>query len=730
MPLADHVPDFSERNFSTYYRNVMGEPVRKRVIIGVLAVFILFLIFVVALVVSKHGKQSIKDIKKTFAPYIPLAKSINVSIDPCTDFYDFTCGLWAENEIVSDVDSNRVTTFEILQSFVNKKEKNIIETAQISKRFPRIVNDAIAYYKSCKLINNTNPDESVKYLLNYYNQLMNGWPILNSHWDAKDFDEIKVSAVIFKTLHFAPLISINSIVDDYDPNKRLIYIKPPSFDSNYIFLDTTYTDDMLYSALTIIDPSINYTYVLDSVNAMVVTEKKWIQHFSAELRSTNHTTMSIEKLNEEIPKFNWLYYIQLIMNDTLEEINQYVTSQDLVVVENLEYFKKSISSFQSDTFSKLELANLFGWFVFQNLWYYIPGATWKYSIRAAYTEDDFEDISRSKCLDAIFGLYQCSIDYMYVHNSSHSGVSDGKVLVHYIKKAFSELISNSDWMDDTTKNSALLKLDSMKSIIGFPSYLQNKAKFNKIYKDFPKLTTNLMETKFNIIKYFTTLFIKEIKIGNPDYLSVRSITDVSAYYDLQRNIFTLPISIYNPPFYHYDGPWYLNFGAIGTIIGHEIMHGFDNYGCKRGPNGNYLEWWSNSTSEIFKQRSNCFFEEYVSQRVFNSSMDRTVDTIDEDIADNEGLRLAYLAYKQWEKDNGPEESILRDYSSDQLFFLSFGSVWCTKNSPDYRHHNFDKHHSTPYLRTNVVVSNSKSFSEVFNCSRDALMNPYEKCSIW
>ncbi|GFY56935.1 endothelin-converting enzyme 1 [Trichonephila inaurata madagascariensis] len=726
MPLTDYVPD-SERNFSIYYRNVLGVPVRKRVIIGVLTILILFLIFVVTLVVSKYGKESNKNIKTMFAPYVPFEKSINKSVDPCIDFYDYTCGLWAENEIVQNIDSGKVTTFDVLQLYVNKKEKNIIKTARMSKRFPETVNDAIGYYKLCISENDTSPHESIEHLLNYFSQLMNGWPILNEHWDEKNFDVIKASAFLLKTLHFNTFVNLNSLMDDYDTSKRILYIKPPMFDKSYNSLDGSYTEHMLYVALSTIDHNINYTYVLDSIHAMLITERKWMKHFHTLPRKSNRTTMSIQKLNDEIPNIDWLYYFQIIMNDTLKELNQHLTSQDLVVVEDLDYIKQSISSFQLDTFSKLEVANLFGWFAFQSIWNYIPGVMWKYSLVIDYTEEEFKEIQTSKCFDAVFGLYQCSINYLYIHNSSHSGISDGKVLVHYIKKVFSELISNSDWMDDTTKNSALLKLDSMKSIIGFPSYFNNKASFSKAYKDFPKLTTNLLETKFNILQFYTQLLVKEIKVENSDYFTFRSITDVSAYYDLQRNIFTLPLSIHHPPFYYYEGPMYLNFGAIGTIIGHEIMHGFDSNGCQRGPKGNFQKWWSNKTSEVFKQLSKCFFEEYTLQRD-NVSLNSNIDTLDEDIADNEGLHLTYLAYKEWEKDNGPEKSILKDYSSDQLFFLSFGSLWCNKKSPGY--HDHDRRHSTNYLRTNVVVSNSKSFSEAFNCPSNSPMNPDKKCSIW
>ncbi|XP_055945178.1 neprilysin-1-like [Argiope bruennichi] len=735
MPLADYVPDTNQCNLSTYYRNVLGVPVRKRVIIAVLTVFILILIFVCALMFSKYGKHSSKNLKTSFAPYIPLVDSLNTSVDPCTNFYNFTCGRWSNNELVPKDNDGRISTFTILQNYVNAKKKSILENAKVNKKHPRVVNDAITFYKMCLSINDTDPVNDIEFLLNYFDQLMNGWPVWNlKMWDDRDFDWFKVSAFLAKTLHIDTVVTVGISIDDNDSSRKMIYIKSPTY-AEYYTLDSVFSFNMMFAMLSVKHSSIDVTNAADTIVGMQETEKKWVGHFlpTPSPNETNRTTMSIKELKEHIPDFDWLSFIQLIMNDTLNEIGEHVSDGDQVVVENLEVLKKSISGIHNDTFSNLQLANLFGWFVMQKIWYFIPGLLWQYIIISQYSAEDFKEVEKSKCFDVVYKWYECSIDYLYVKNSSHAGVSDGEVIVHYIKKAFKDLLENSDWMDESTKTAALDKLSSMQSIIGFPSYLQNKAEYSEMYKGFPKLTSSLLESYFKISSYYTSELVKDLKVQRRKkfYISARSITHVSAYYDMQRNVFTLPLSIYNPPFYHYDGPWCLNFGAIGAIIGHEIMHGFDNLGCQRGPKGNLRSWWSNSTSVEYKQRSNCFAVQYAAHRhSLNNYFKQVANTIDEDIADNEGLKIAYLAYKQWEKDNGPEKSTFKNYTSEQMFFLSFGSVWCTKENPEHEQHQFDTRHSAPFLRVNLVVSNSKSFPFVFNCSSHTLMNPERKCSIW
>ncbi|GIY87585.1 neprilysin-1 [Caerostris darwini] len=735
MPISDYVPDFNESNLSTYYRSVLGVPVRKRVMIIVLVVFVLFLIFVCALMISKYGKHSGKNTRTSFAPYVPLVNSINSSVDPCFNFYNFTCGLWAENEVVQEIEKNQITTFTVLQNFVNNKKRSIIENAHISKKFPRVVNDAIEFYKICLFKNNTNPHNDIAYLLNYFEELMNGWPILNMKlWKDKDFNWLKASAYLFKTLHIETIAGIYSITDNYDTTRKIIYIKPPVYDGQYNSLESPFAFNMMYVTLTSLEhSSIDISDdVVNEIDVIQKTEKRWLSYFSNSSLNKNQTLMSLKELQEQMPDFDWLKYVQIIMNDTLKEINEYVSVNDIVLVENLEFLKRSISSFQLDTFTKFELANLFGWFVVQKIWHFIPGLLWQYCQSSQYSVDECKEVEKSKCFDTLFEWYECGIDYLYVQNSSHSGVADGKILVHYVKEALKSLLSTSDWMDETTKSAALQKLNAMQSIIGFPSYLQNKAEYSEMYKGFPKVTPSLLETYFKIISYYTSSFIKELKEPKvkPLYISARSITDVSAYYDLQRNVFTLPLSMYNPPFYHYGGPWYLNFGSLGAIIGHEIMHGFDNMGCQRGPTGNLENWWSNTTSSEYKYRSKCFATQYATHKNLNNTANLGISTLNEDIADNEGLKLAYLAYKQWEKDNAFEKSALENFTSEQLFFVSYGSIWCKKENLSFSHYLFDKQHSAAYVRVNKVVSNLKYFSHAFQCSKGTPMNPLKKCTIW
>lgn len=83
----------------------------------------------------------------------------------------------------------------------------------------------------------------------------------------------------------------------------------------------------------------------------------------------------------------------------------------------------------------------------------------------------------------------------------------------------------------------------------------------------------------------------------------------------------------------------MNYGALGYIVGHEIIHGFDDRGRQFDENGNFKNWWSDETDEKFRKMSNCLVDQYSSYHV--SEVNMTVNgalTIGENIADTGGLK--------------------------------------------------------------------------------------------
>ena len=141
----------------------------------------------------------------------------------------------------------------------------------------------------------------------------------------------------------------------------------------------------------------------------------------------------------------------------------------------------------------------------------------------------------------------------------------------------------------------------------------------------------------------------------------------------------IPLGIAVPPFYFSSGPAYVNYGKLGRTIGHEIAHGFDSTGITYDADGNLRDWLSPEDQRKFEENAKCFVEQYNQFEVLPGKRINGSFTLDENIADNLGLELAYRGYKRSVQDDGQVEQPkklfgLEKLSPKQLFFLSYAAV--------------------------------------------------------
>ena len=233
---------------------------------------------------------------------------------------------------------------------------------------------------------------------------------------------------------------------------------------------------------------------------------------------------------------------------------------------------------------------------------------------------------------------------------------------------------------------------------------------------------------------------------------------VNAYYTPTKNQIVFPAGILQSPFFNMEYPASLNYGAMGVVMGHELSHAFDNQGREYDEVGNLREWWNNATLVKFKNKTGCFVDQYSRYAILKSGgwkvkpstevksgedVEATVrgkQTLGENIADNGGLKAAFYAYKQLmheherrkihDQRNLPLPG-LQHLTNDQLFFISFSQVWCSKYTPEAsKLQTLEDAHSPAKFRVIGVLSNSKEFSSAFNCPLDSPMNPPTKCEVW
>ncbi|XP_054931289.1 neprilysin-2-like [Dermacentor andersoni] len=197
-----------------------------------------------------------------------------------------------------------------------------------------------------------------------------------------------------------------------------------------------------------------------------------------------------------------------------------------------------------------------------------------------------------------------------------------------------------------------------------------------------------------------------------------------------------PSGILQGVFYQFGLPRSLSFGAIGTVVGHEMTHGFDDTGSQFDADGRLKQWWTDQTRTQFDQKAKCFIEQYgnITDEEANMTLNG-INTVGENIADNGGIRMAYQAYERLLKEEykGVDTRLpgLTHLSGNQLFFIAEAMVWCSRYRKKMRQLQiqYDPHSPAEY-RVNIPMQNMEEFATVFKCANDSKMNPEKRCRLW
>lgn len=302
-------------------------------------------------------------------------------------------------------------------------------------------------------------------------------------------------------------------------------------------------------------------------------------------------------------------------------------------------------------------------------------------------------------------------------------------LVKNLEIAMGERIQNNTWMTDETKAKAMDKLASFHVKIGYPDTWRSYADLN-IEKDGYYANVERAEVFNN--KYELS------KIGKPVNLDEWLITPqtVNAYYNPSTNEICFPAGILQPPFFNSKADDAVNYGAIGMVIGHEMTHGFDDQGGKYDKEGNLKDWWSAEDTRSFDERKQVLIDYFNAIEVLNvDGKPLLADgnfTLGENIADNGGVKIAYVAMQK-AKENGEIEDIMDGFTAEQRFFIAYAQVWAgnIRDAEIIRRTKEDPH-SLGKWRVNGTLPHVDAFLEAFGVKESDPMYiaPEQRAEIW
>ncbi|KAI8717735.1 hypothetical protein NCS52_00850300 [Fusarium sp. LHS14.1] len=690
-------------------------------------------------------------------------------IDPCTDFDQYVCGNWAaRNEIPAG--QTRTNGISVTRDFVLSAVKRILEssyptgkdagwiTVNLTKEQSHADKENFAKiqdaYDVC--MNYTAiEDEGLSALSAFVEAVVDMFPAAKESGKNKTHDyskELGETFVLFESLGIETTQRFVHKQNEIDPDEVLLVINPPSTvdipgteEGILQYLDLA---SALLAAVHPAKPTVKEAYAL--MTSVVKLQVKMLKVFSSATEDDNPDELSplfrIEDIQKLAPQLNYEYVVKQLAPKGYRA--------DKVAFSTQGYYK-TLSEVLSETPAEV-IQTFFVWKAIAALSPYVeteltnawnaffqqqqgkdpesPAPRWQRCVD--FLDSGVEWVTNNAMVESLVGptgltwiLSRFFVD-KYYPPEAHNLTSQ---LVDSLELAFLERLETRDWPTDETKKASAEKLHAMTNKIGLPTdpNAVDPVAINKYY-DGAEVTSShvanaLSFAKVNIAKNWESLG-KPFDRGQFEMSTLAA----NAYQDFQLNAIVLLAGFQQFPVYDVDFPSYLLYGGMGSVVGHEITHGFDNTGRLFDATGNMTTWWDKESISAFENKTECFIEQYNKFTITAPNGTQLhVDgelTLGENIADAGGVVSSFLAWQKWEKKKGPAKKLpgLDKFTGAQLFFVKWGQTFC-KNIPadDQVRLLSEDVHSPNDARIMLTLQNSAGFLKAFDC-------PQKKptCELW
>ena len=299
-------------------------------------------------------------------------------------------------------------------------------------------------------------------------------------------------------------------------------------------------------------------------------------------------------------------------------------------------------------------------------------------------------------------------------------------LVKNLQIALGERIAAQDWMDDSTKVNALLKLNTFYVKVGYPDK----------WTDLTALQIDPKKSYYENMRECRRFWKKwnnDHRVGKPVDRDDWHMTPqtVNAYYNPTTNEICFPAGILQRPFFDPKADDAFNYGAIGVVIGHEMTHGFDDQGRRFDKDGNMKDWWTEADGKNFTQRTDKYADFFSAIDVLPDLKANGRLTLGENLADHGGLQVAFAAYQNATKRQ--KLDVVDGLTADQRFFLAYAGVWANNiTEAEIRKRTKSDPHALGRWRVNGALAHINAWYEAFGVKEgDKMFIPEsERLQLW
>ncbi|XP_065175872.1 endothelin-converting enzyme homolog [Sycon ciliatum] len=679
-----------------------------------------------------------------------VASMANFSADPCDNLWQYACGRLLDKLVLHDYvarwswyDQLEKRTYERVQQIFRKMKASstdsVLEPSTAAKKAARL-------YETCT---NTNAADKLGVApLKQFVSMIGGWNA--SGWSDLKSDLTKALALtldvslrdISDNNQLSPFFAVSTSKDD-KVNVSIFKIRESGLGmaSRSLYLSnssssvsTAYQRFMSNFANALSDDGATQLQLQSDLADVYRFEVELanITTPSADLRDPMgvYNKRTLRNVSTILTTIDWVVLLQTLYPDSAGSINL----DTEVILDSPEYYSQLSQLIMSTP--QRTLGNYISWLVART-----TAPLLSQPLRTAY--DGYKKALKGVtgiprnlyCLKLVDQSMPLAVGRLFIDDVfDSSSVKKGSDLMSSIIQAFKSNLPNVKWMDSATQAVAAEKADAILYQIGYSVEYANRSAIESLYSQLNVSTRSLFTdimAAWRLERSRTGSLYVTGKPVSRKYWDMRP-TQANAFYEPTLNVIGIPGGILGRPFFDQQAPAAFNYGAIGTVMGHELSHGFDDQGRHYDKNGSLRQWWSATASLAFNEHADCIVKQYDNYTVLNSHLKGKL-ALGENIADIGGLKIAYKAYREYVQQHGDDLPLsgLEHLTGDQLYFLSHAQYQCSKATREelLRRLQADVHSPLKW-RVMGPSMDMPEYAKAFNCTAGSKMNPEQRCTIW